>query len=114
MEVEFYKRKRGDYPIENAISKINDTKLKKNIVHILETLEEHGHQQLIKTHDAKNLKGYKNLYEIVIRHQHLYFRIFFSIFKNKIWLLHAFLKKTNKTPQKEINIAINNKKEIIN
>ncbi|MBU1778539.1 type II toxin-antitoxin system RelE/ParE family toxin, partial [Patescibacteria group bacterium] len=36
------------------------------------------------------------------------YRIFYFIFDGqKIILLHGFSKKTNKTPQKEINKAIN-------
>jgi len=43
------------------------------------------------------------------------YRIFYFVFINKrIVLLHAFLKKTNKTPQQEIQKAINNYDDFIN
>jgi phage-related protein len=38
-------------------------------------------------------------------------RIFFTIFAEKIILLHIFVKKTQKTPPKEIDIAIERLKE---
>ena len=43
------------------------------------------------------------------------YRIFYFVFINReIILLHAFLKKTNKTPRKEIQRAINNYNDFIN
>jgi phage-related protein len=43
------------------------------------------------------------------------YRIFYLVFINKrIVLLHAFLKKTNKTPRREIEKAINNYNDFIN
>lgn len=42
-------------------------------------------------------------------------RVFYFIFINKkIILLHAFLKKTSKTPKKEIQKALDNYKDVIN
>ena len=42
-------------------------------------------------------------------------RIFyFAFFGKKIILLHAFLKKTDKTPKKEINKVVENYKDFIN
>ena len=32
-------------------------------------------------------------------------RVFFTIYKNSMVLLHGFIKKDQKTPQKELNIA---------
>lgn len=39
-------------------------------------------------------------------------RIFYTIFRNEYYLLHAFKKKTQKTPKKEIEIALDRIKEI--
>jgi len=42
-------------------------------------------------------------------------RIFYFVFiDKKIILLHAFLKKTQKTPKKEIQKAVNNHKDVTN
>jgi phage-related protein len=38
-------------------------------------------------------------------------RVFFTFFSKKIILLHAIVKKTQKTPQKEIDVAIKRLKE---
>jgi len=43
------------------------------------------------------------------------YRIFYSAFVNKtIALLHIYLKKTGKTPIREINIAVSNYNDVIN
>ncbi|MDP2910073.1 MAG: type II toxin-antitoxin system RelE/ParE family toxin [bacterium] len=46
------------------------------------------------------------------RNRHRIF--YFTFMGKKIILLHAFLKKTAKTPQREIDKAINNYKNLIN
>jgi phage-related protein len=38
-------------------------------------------------------------------------RVFFTFIKNEIILLHAFVKKTQKTPLKEIDVALERLKE---
>ena len=38
-------------------------------------------------------------------------RVFFTFFNEKIILLHAFLKKTQKTPSREIDLAVERLKE---
>jgi len=39
-------------------------------------------------------------------------RIFYSVIKREFYLLHAFKKKSEKTPAKEIKIAIDRAKEL--
>ena len=39
-------------------------------------------------------------------------RVIFCIEKNTMILLHGFIKKTQKTPQKELELAVSRKKEI--
>jgi phage-related protein len=46
----------------------------------------------------------QNLFELRIRGQQE-IRIFYCFYKNKIYLLNSFTKKTQKTPQREIDIA---------
>jgi len=46
-----------------------------------------------------------NLYELRIRGQQEV-RIFYCFHRNQIIFVHAFVKKSQKTPQKEINTAI--------
>lgn len=46
-----------------------------------------------------------NLYELRVRGQQEV-RIFYCFHKNQAVVLHAFIKKSQKTPQKEIQIAL--------
>jgi len=47
-----------------------------------------------------------DLWELRIKHSSNIFRILFKDSGSKFVLLHGFQKKTNKTPKKEINIAL--------
>lgn len=39
-------------------------------------------------------------------------RVFFCVADNKMILLHGFLKKSQKTPDKELDLAFKRKKEV--
>ncbi len=41
-------------------------------------------------------------------------RILFTVHTDEIILLHGFIKKSQKTPSKELNIANNRKKQFLN
>ena len=40
-------------------------------------------------------------------------RIFYTFYKSQIWLLHGFIKKSEKTPKKEIRTALQKLKKLI-
>lgn len=55
----------------------------------------------------KHLTGYQGLYEIRVEHQSNIVRIFCCFDKNKLVVLfNGFQKKSQKTPQKEIDKAV--------
>lgn len=56
---------------------------------------------------SKNMTGYKGLKELRLTDRHGIVRVFY-ILENQgnIYFLHLFRKKTQKTPQKEINLAL--------
>lgn len=61
---------------------------------------------------SKHIKG--KIRELRVGFAHNYHRIFyFTFFGKKIILLHAFLKKTEKTPKREINEAMINYRNFI-
>lgn len=55
--------------------------------------------------DAKKLKGY-DLYEIRVRVRGAWRGFYAYVGKREIHVLHVFQKKTQKTPQKEIDTAL--------
>jgi len=81
-------------------------KEKAKILREIELLEEFG--LFLGMPHIKKLKGYDDLWELRIKHSSNIFRILFLNYHDGIFvLLHAFRKKSNKTPQREIDIALN-------
>lgn len=79
----------------------------KKIIRQLELLEKYGRNFI----DMKKLKGY-DLCEITINFNNIGYRIL-CVIKNAVcWLLHIFVKKSNETPQREINTALKRAKEL--
>jgi len=114
MKVQFYKNSRGDYLVCDYIENLKIIKHQKKIYNKLRLLEKIGHEQMLRTQDVKKIKGYDNIYELRISYQNCYYRIFFSIFNNSYWLLHAFMKKSDKTPASEIETAFSRYSNLLN
>lgn len=91
---------RGEKPIEVFIKKQTPPTQAK-ILHQVELLQTYG-VQLGMPH-SKNLGN--KIYELRIRGQEE-IRILYFFRKQTIILLHSFKKKTQKTPKKELMIAI--------
>ena len=80
--------------------KSQERKLRAKIVHEIDLLERFG-PQLRETHSKKVQKG---LWELRIRGE-TEIRILYTFIDKTILLLHAFKKKGQKIPSKEMNIA---------
>lgn len=82
-------------------------KLQSKAIHDIELLEKYGYElrePYVKVIKGKKAKG---LYELRIKFSSDIARIFyFTYHKNKFVLLHGFVKKTMKTPHREIEKAI--------
>ena len=64
---------------------------------------------------SKKITGVKNLFELRIKGRNIIVRFFYCYRKNKIIIvLHGVIKKSQKTPAKELQLAIKRKKEIEN
>ncbi len=106
-KVNFYQTPRGDSPVEDFIREQDEETYAKILSYIL-LLKTHG--PYLKPPYIKKLQS--KLYELRISSR-VAIRIFYSIAKNEYYLLHAFKKKTQKTPPKELKIAIDRMKEIL-
>lgn len=105
-EIELYKKTNGKIPVKDFIDNLNP-KMKAKALHDISLLEKHG-SNLTEPY-VKALKGKRNkgLYELRIRHSNDIGRIFYFTFLNdKFVLLHGFIKKSMKTPNKEIEKAL--------
>ena len=105
--VKFFQTSRGDYPVKEFIGEQNEATYAK-IIHAIGLLATNG--PYLKPPYIK--KFYQKLYELRISGK-IAVRIFYSVFKGEYYLLHAFKKKTEKTPKKELKIALDRMKELI-
>lgn len=98
------------YVKDNQSSVVNfiqkqSSKEQAKILREVDLLEEFG--LFLGMPHIKKLKGYNDLWELRIKHSSNIFRILFFNYKEGIFiLLHGFKKKSNKTPQCEINKAL--------
>lgn len=95
----FYEANRGEKPVQEFIKKLSPATFAK-ILRMLELLEQYG-TFLCMPHCKKITK---DIYELRIRGKEE-IRIFYFIKKRNIYLLHAFKKKSQNTPVKEIEVA---------
>jgi len=95
-----FESSRGEKPVEEIIKSLDETTIAKASQEI-DLLEKHG-SYLGMPHSKKIAT---DLYELRIRGRQEA-RIFYALVKKDIYLLHAFKKKTRKTPKKELDTAI--------
>ncbi len=105
--VKFFQTARGRYPVRDFAREQNASTYAK-IIHSIELLESFG--PYLKPPYAKKLRN--KLYELRISGK-IAVRIFYTIIDNKFYLLHAFKKKTQRTPPRELKVAIDRMKELI-
>lgn len=104
--IEFYKRENGRVPVQEFLLSL-PSKLRAKAFSDLELLRKHGND--LKEPYVKPLKGKNNkgLYELRIKFSNDIVRIFyFTYYHNRYILLYGFIKKSMKTPQREVNKAL--------
>lgn len=105
--VYYYQTKSGRYPVKDFMFE-QDQKTHNRIRHSIFLLIQKG--PLLKPPYMKKLQN--NLYELRIKGQ-VAIRIFYSPKNRSYFLLHAFKKKSQKTPKHELRTAIDRMKDII-
>lgn len=108
-EVVFFQKENGDIPVLEFILSLNP-KIRAKAYSEIELLKKHGSD--LREPYVKPMKGYKNkgLYELRVKFSSDISRIFYFAYKSNVFvLLHGFTKKTNKTPENEIQRARKNK-----
>lgn len=99
MKVLIYESNRGEDILERFLTKL-DAKTVAKVIHVIDLLERYG-RQLGMPH-SRHLSD--NLYELRIRGK-IEVRIFYALGENHILLLHAYQKKTEKLPSRELMLA---------
>ena len=98
--VVYYQTKSGKEIVKEFIDS-QPNKKRAKIVWMIELLKEHG--KALPRNYLKQLAGSKKLWEL----RPNFYRIFLSFLKKKnILLIHTIIKKTQKTPKKDIKLAL--------
>lgn len=97
----------GEKPVDEFIKK-QQPQARSKIVHNIRLLRQYGN--LLSLPHSKALSG--GLYELRIRGKEE-LRVFYCFTQQKtIYLLHAFKKQKQQTPQKELDLALSRMKEL--
>jgi phage-related protein len=101
-EIEYYKNPKGNCPVKEFINSL-EPKMRAKVFSRLELLEEYG--SLLGMPMAKPLKD--GIYELrTVQGNNITRILYFFVVGKKIILTHGFVKKTQKTPAKEIERAM--------
>jgi phage-related protein len=106
-----YYSKNGKIPIVDFLKTLpNKDQVK--ILREIDLLEQYGFS--LGMPYIKKMKDSDGLWELRIKQSSNNYRVFyFSFTDNKFVLLHGFKKKTQKTPKKEIELALRRKQDFL-
>ena len=102
-----FESRRGEKFVEAFIQSLEPQIIAK-VAHAIDLLEKHG--PLLGMPHSKYLSS--KLHELRVRGRQEV-RVVYTVAGNKIYLLHAFQKHTQKTPAKEIDAALKRLREIL-
>ena len=101
-KIKFYRLETGKCPVEEFFDSLTNKQFEK-ISFVLDLIEQIN---IVPSKYFKKLKGTDNIWEIRVQQGNNIFRILgFFDGKELVVLNHAFTKKSQKIPQKEIAIA---------
>lgn len=104
-EIEYYQKENGNIPVLEFLLSLNP-KLRAKAYSEIELLSKHGNE--LREPHIKAIKGTRNkgIYELRIKFSSDISRIFYFCLSNNTYiLLSGFIKKTDKTPEREIERA---------
>lgn len=109
-EIYFYKSRSGKSPINNFLDSLSGKQVQK-ITWVLEIIEE---LQIVPKQYFKKLVNTDDIWEVrVISSSNIFRLLGFFDGGNLVILTNGFIKKTRKTPKKEIILAEKRKKDYL-
>jgi len=107
-EIVFYRMESGACPVEEFLDSLSAKQAQK-VTWVMELIED---LKVVPVKYFKKMTGTDDIWEIRVQSGSNIFRILGFVEKNNLVVLnHAFRKKTQKTPKKEIAIAEARKKD---
>ena len=101
-KIKFYRLETGKGPVEAFFDSLTNKQFEK-ISFVLDLIEQ---IDIVPRNYFKKLRGTEDIWEVRVQHGNSIFRILgFFDGNNLLVLNHAFAKKSQKTPQKEIAVA---------
>ncbi len=62
-----------------------------------------------------SVRGFgRGLWEVRRRFERVWYRVFVCVTGNSVWLLHSIEKKSPKTPQRDVELAMRRMREVMN
>lgn len=110
--IEYFRRENGVSPVEEFLEdlrKSGDVLLIRTIAKYIDALKKHGKQ--MNSEFASN--SYKQLEPNLMEIKPGKVRVLMTFKEGTFFLLHAFYKKTNKTPEQEKSIAKGRMRQIL-
>lgn len=108
-KVETYVKRNGDNPVKEFIFSL-DEKMQSKLVHLIEILEERG----IQLREPYSKPIGNGIFELRYQSKNQPTRIlYFFYHEGRIILTNGFIKKSRKTPRKEIDLALKYKKDFL-
>lgn len=100
--IEFYRTSSGKSPVNDFIDSLQPVQ-KGKIINAIDLLEKYG--LYISIPHSKKLSGFKNLFELRTSGKSPV-RLLYMRRQDTFLILHGFIKKSPKTPPKEISTAL--------
>ena len=108
--INYWRNPSGKAPVEKYIDDIENKEERAEILTTLKGIQEYGTEAVGV--EFRQLEG--KLWELKIRTHGSQHRIFYIVMKgNEMILPHAYLKKTPRTPLKEIETAMQRMKKLV-
>lgn len=102
LSIKYWRNQTGKAPVEKYIDAIDNKEERAELLSLLKGIQENGTDAIGV--EFRQIEG--KLWEIKLRLHGNQHRIFYVVLKgNEMILLHAYLKKTQKAPTKEIEVA---------
>lgn len=107
IKISFYQSSNGRIPVKEYLKSLGSFQIAK-IRNVFRLLKEFGSRNSYIF--IKKIKGkkYNGLYEIKVRYSRV---LYFLDINNEYILLHGYTKKTNKSPERELDIALRRMKQ---
>jgi phage-related protein len=108
-QIDFYETKSGNCPVLEFIRTLPKEE-RVRLGHAIDDLERNG--PALRMPQSRPILSKESLFELRISGEQNIYRVLYFHFTGKTFiLLHAFIKKSQKTPEKEINIALERLKD---